>query len=67
MPLRPWLKEDKRVVCYHGIFVFSNSHIVILLVGRIDNIKDNEERTCIRGRRHARIVFSWRDGCFDGE
>ena len=28
-------------------FVFSNSHIVILLVGRIDNIKDNEERTCI--------------------
>lgn len=50
-----------------GIFVFSNSHIVILLVGRIDNIKDNEERTCIRRRRHARIVFCWCDGCFDGE
>lgn len=47
--------------------VLFNSHVVILLVGRIDNIKDNEERTCIRRRRHARIVFSWCDGCFDGE
>lgn len=47
--------------------VLFNSHVVILLVGRIDNIKDNEERTCIRRRRHARIVFCWCDGCFDGE
>ena len=50
-----------------GIFVFSNSHIMILLVGRIDNIKDNEERTCIRRRSHAWIVFCWCNGCSDGK